>query len=271
LKNRIRLDGYIHKNSLSGSLEKARKEILTGWVKVNGETVRDPAREISGNETIRIARPGGEFTSRGGYKLDHALKVFNVSVADYVAVDLGASTGGFTDCLLRHGAAKVYAVDNGYGVLAYELRTDPRVVAVERTNVRNLKKSDFTDKIDFLTVDLSFISVLKIISNIKELFLPVSGIILLKPQFEAEDSEQEKGVVKNKEDHIKILERIIKYFLKSGIGIKGLDFSPIKGPAGNIEFLMHFSYDNNTGSNNSCNIDIIDLVEKAHKTLNHSK
>ena len=169
-KKKVRIDSHLAVNGLSRSREKAKKEILAGWVKVNGETVRDPSRLIQGDEDIAVARPGGEFVSRGGEKLSLALEVFNISLRDKTAVDLGASTGGFTDCMLKNGARKVYAVDVGYGQLDYSLRVDKRVVVMERTHVNTLKRDDFTEKIEFFAGDLSFISILKVSGTVQRLF-----------------------------------------------------------------------------------------------------
>jgi len=273
LRKKIRLDKYLSENGLSESYDKAKKEIIAGWVKVNGETVREPGRIISGAEDIHIARPGGRYASRGGDKLEHGFKYFNISVKDKIVADLGASTGGFTDCLLKNGAAKVYSVDVGYGLLAHNLRTDPRVIVKERTNARSLTKEDFQEKIDFLTIDLSFISIQKLFKMLKKNFTQASGIILIKPQFEATQIEHEKGVVREKKYHINILHRVINSFIKNKILIKGLHFSPIKGPAGNIEFLLYFGindHNENSISDDSEKIieNIVSIVNEAHNKLN---
>ena len=265
--NKIRLDKFLYNTGRSESDEKAGKEIIAGWVKVNGETVHEPSRLITGNEEIEISRPGGKFASRGGEKLDHALKYFDISVKDLTAADLGSSTGGFTDCLLKNGAKKVYAVDVGYGLLAHNLRSDPRVIVKERTSVRKLSGSDFQDKIDFITVDLSFISILKVFDIIKKLFSPAKGIILLKPQFEAKHGEHEKGVVKEKQYHINILKRVIHSLLKSGMIFNGLHYSPIKGPAGNIEFLLYFKIDELESVSVDADPVVEEIVNEAHKKL----
>jgi 23S rRNA (cytidine1920-2'-O)/16S rRNA (cytidine1409-2'-O)-methyltransferase len=239
----FRLDSFLVDKGISLSREKAKKEILAGWVKINGETVRDVSRKIIGQEDILVERPAGLFASRGGEKLKKALDYFNISVSGLIAADLGASTGGFTDCLLKAGALKVYAVDVGYGQLDYTLQRDSRVIVMDRTNVRKLSMDDFSEKPDFITIDLSFISLTKIVDVLKTVFDNCEGVMLIKPQFEAEKSEQKKGVVKNPEIHSKILYRTLQVIGANGISIKGLTFSPIKGPAGNIEFLLYFSVD----------------------------
>lgn len=235
---KLRVDIFLAKNELSGSIEKARKEILAGWVKVNGETLRDPSKKISGDEIITIERPGGRFVSRGGDKLLHAIVEFNIDLNGVTALDLGASTGGFTDCMLKSGAVKVYAVDVGYNQLDYSLRIDPRVVVMEKTHAKDIKRDMFPDDISFFTADLSFISVLKILPVVYETFEKISGIVLVKPQFEADTAQHEKGVVRNPEYHKDILDRVAIGISEIGFNIEGITYSPIKGPAGNIEFLF---------------------------------
>lgn len=240
-KKGTQLDIFLVEKNISPSREKAKREILSGWVKVNGETIRQPSRIINEDDTVRVERPGGIFVSRGGEKLNRALDFFTISVEDKIIADLGASTGGFTDCLLRRGAKLVYAIDVGYGQLDYRLRTDPRVVVMERVNVRNLKRSDFNLNVDFVTADLSFISIVKVFDKMREVFSPAYGIVLIKPQFEAKSHQQEKGVVRYAEDHKNILERVIYSLMDKGMIFKGLTFSPLRGPAGNIEFLLYCS------------------------------
>ncbi len=280
-----RLDQLLAESGRSKSREKAKKEIIAGWVKVNGETVRDPSKKIEHDSEISVERPGGEFVSRGGEKLNHALKCFNIDLKDKVAADLGASTGGFTHCMLLRGAGKVYSIDVGYGQLDYSLRTDPRVVVMERTNVRNLEPVDIEDDVDFICADLSFISVVKVFDKIRELFAPVEGVVLLKPQFEAGSGEHKKGVVKKADDHANILKRVLHSLSEKGVCLKGLAFSPIKGPAGNIEFLFYFtlnsgeadsslsseiSSDTSKSTSETFDIDSVvdEIVNEAHLTLN---
>jgi 23S rRNA (cytidine1920-2'-O)/16S rRNA (cytidine1409-2'-O)-methyltransferase len=271
IKKKIRLDKYLWEKGLYESPEKAKRAIIAGWIKINGETIREYDRTISGEEIVHVARPGGNFASRGGEKLEHALRYFNISVKDKIAADMGSSTGGFTDCLLKNGARKVYSIDVGYGLLAHNLRTDPRVIVKERTNVRKLNKVDFNEKIEFITVDLSFISVIKIFGILKNIFPGASGIILIKPQFEAKADEHEKGVVKKNHHHINILKEVIESLIKTGIIFKGLHFSPITGPAGNIEFLLYFDIAENSGIYNfiDTNLIIETVVNEAHKKLMH--
>ena len=273
MRKGIRLDACLLKNGLSESIENAKRVIIAGWVKVNGETVRSPSIIISCTEKIIVERPCGIFVSRGGDKLQHALNHFDISVKGKVAVDLGSSTGGFTDCLLKNGACKVYAVDVGYGQLDYRLRKDTRVVVREKINVRNIENESFDEKIDFVTADLSFISITKVFGGIREKFSPVEGIILIKPQFEANPEEHKKGVVRKKEDHSRILKRVLASLLDDGASFGGITYSPIKGPAGNIEFLFYFDLgriDLPAEYNNKIEIIIDSVVEESHRVLNKS-
>jgi 23S rRNA (cytidine1920-2'-O)/16S rRNA (cytidine1409-2'-O)-methyltransferase len=265
---KIRLDIYLAQSGLSQTREKAKREIIAGWVKVNGETVKDPSKNVAGSEHITVNRPGGLYVSRGGQKLKFALDRFGISLAGSVAADLGASTGGFTDCMLKEGAAKVYAVDVGYGQLDFSLRKDPRVVVMEKTNARNLKKDDFPEVVDFIAADLSFISIVKVFDAIREVFSPGEGVILIKPQFEAGPGDHKKGVVRAKDSHAKILNRVISSLMEKGMTMMGLVHSPIKGPKGNIEFLLYFRCGPADPSNNITaeQGDIIrDVVSQAHQ------
>ncbi len=265
---KVRLDKLLADMKLSVSREKAKNEILAGWVMVNGERVRDTSKLVEHDSIITIERPGGLFVSRGGAKLDKALKYFNVNVNGKICIDVGASTGGFTDCLLKNGAEKVYAVDVGYGQLDYSLRTNNKVVVMERTNARLLTGSEFDDVIDFSVIDVSFISVLKIIPVLCSLFKDLEILSLIKPQFEAERCQMKKGIVRKKEYHMQILYRVI-HELSFMTYISGLTFSPIKGPKGNIEFLLHL----HPVKQESQNFDLLKkmiekTVEEAHNTLN---
>jgi len=241
-KKYVRLDVFLTNNCLAPSREKAQRDILSGWVLVNGETTRDSSKKIPADALVEVKRPGGLFVSRGGEKLRRGLDAFGIDPHGMTAVDLGASTGGFTDCLLKAGAKKVYAVDVGYGQLDFSLRKDSRVVVLERTNVKNLLKEHFDDEIDFIAMDLSFISVVKAIQRVKELFENAQGIMLIKPQFEALSKEHKKGVVRDEKTHIDILKRTLENLAKAGTLFHSIAYSPLKGPAGNIEFLLHFSF-----------------------------
>jgi 23S rRNA (cytidine1920-2'-O)/16S rRNA (cytidine1409-2'-O)-methyltransferase len=264
MPDKERLDKHLAESGISDSREKAKREILSGWVKVDGETVRDPSRIVLVSSDITVERPGGLFVSRGGEKLSRALSFFSIDVTERVCADLGASTGGFTDCLLKNGASKVYAIDVGYGQLDYSLRVDPRVVVMERMNARMLDAGMFSDPISFITADLSFISFTKVYPVISKLFHDASGVALIKPQFEAEKAEHKKGVVMRLDYHVAILTRTIDTLLSQGIAVKGLTHSPIKGPKGNIEFLLYFSI---AEDKPMCHIDIAGIVKTAHEEL----
>ena len=265
---KIRLDIFLTENGYSQSREKAKREIISGWVKVNGETLCDPSKKITGTEEIIVERPKGIFVSRGGDKLVHAIKEFNIDLSGLIALDLGASTGGFTDCMLKMGASKVFAIDVGYNQIDYTLRTNPQVVVIEKTNAKNIKKEIFTEKVDFFTADLSFISILKILPHLYDIFDNITGIVLIKPQFEAEGFQHSKGVVKNKEYHKEILERVAMGMLKIGYFIDKITYSPIKGPAGNIEFFFlirkEINIKNNQLIDDSLLSRISEIIEIAH-------
>ncbi len=268
---KIRLDQFCARRGLSASREKARREIIAGWVQVGGETVRDPSKKIPENAVVTVKRPGGLFVSRGGEKLERALEVFAIDVKGKTVADLGASTGGFTDCLLKRGAKKIYAVDVGYGQLDYSLQRDERVVVMDRTNARLLEKEMFPDKVDFVTGDMSFVSILKVIETMKKVFSPFHGVFLIKPQFEAAPGEHKKGVVRKKEVHEAILCRVLTGFLDAGMDLLSLTWSPVKGPAGNIEFLLHGSFMRDLSDDSMLREDIESLVhrvvEEAHAKL----
>ncbi|HOV09913.1 MAG TPA: TlyA family RNA methyltransferase [Spirochaetota bacterium] len=262
----IRLDFFLAQNGISASREKAKREIISGWVKVNGETVRDPSRKISGEETVVVERPGGEFVSRGGEKLKKAIEFFNIDLSGKICLDIGASTGGFTDCMLKSGASKVYAVDVGYNQLDYSLRIDSRVVVMEKTHARDLKKEMFQEGIDFFTADLSFISILKVLPVIGSIFDSIEGVILIKPQFEADPKEHKKGVVRDAQKHIEILHRVLNGISMLNFIPIDLTFSPIKGPAGNIEFLLYLR--KGYGEVSMVSEDLISkVVHEAHEVL----
>ncbi len=234
-----RLDTYLSESNRSVSREKARREILAGWVKVNGETIRKPSFLVSGEEQILIERPGGMYVSRGGEKLEYALEKFHIDLRGRTAADLGASTGGFTHCMLLRGAAFVYAVDVGYGQLDYRLRGNPCVQVMERTHVKELTLAHIDRKVDIVTADLSFISLVKVFEVISTVFPDADYLFLIKPQFEALPGEHKKGVVKDPKIHHTILLRVLTALSEKGMRIRGICPSPLKGPAGNIEFFVY--------------------------------
>ncbi len=231
-----RLDVLVHQRGLAASREKARAIIMAGEVAVNGRVMDKPGTQVDAQADVSVrARP--RFVSRGGEKLAWALGTFQVNVSGRVCADVGASTGGFTDCLLQNGAARVYALDVGYGQLAYNLRRDPRVVVMERTNARYVKQ--LPEPVSLVVIDASFISLKLLLPVIKDWLTPQADIIpLIKPQFEAGKQDVGKGgVVKDSLVHARVLEQVLVFSRDQGFKIRGLTTSPLKGPAGNTEFL----------------------------------
>ncbi|MGC8788015.1 MAG: TlyA family RNA methyltransferase, partial [Anaerolineae bacterium] len=229
----------LFKRGLVASREQARRLIMAGQVFVEGETIDKPGTRVPLTAAIRIEQQPA-YVSRGGVKLEAALAAFGVDVHDLVVADIGASTGGFTDCLLQHGAARVYAIDVGYGQLAWRLRQDPRVVVMERVNVRYLK--ELPEPIDLATIDVSFISLKLVLPVVMRLLKPDGQIIaLIKPQFEAGRRQVGKGgVVKDPTVHRLVLYDVLGWAAEKGLYVRGVIPSPLRGPAGNIEFLAHF-------------------------------
>ena len=238
---KIRLDQYLCQHGLAQSRERAKALIMAGIVFVNEEKSDKPGNMIDEQAHVEVRGHDIGYVSRGGLKLEKAMQVFPVSPSEKVCMDIGASTGGFTDCMLQNGAKKVYAVDVGYGQLAWKLRCDERVKNMERTNIRHVTLEMLEEPVEFFSVDVSFIS-------LKHIF-PVAaavttadaqGVCLVKPQFEAgKEKVGKKGVVREAQTHREVLHQAISYALENGFSVLGLDHSPIKGPEGNIEFLMY--------------------------------
>jgi 23S rRNA (cytidine1920-2'-O)/16S rRNA (cytidine1409-2'-O)-methyltransferase len=240
----IRLDQALVERGLCESREKAKRLILAGQVRVNGQPARKPSDQVKPGDTLALDAPE-KYVSRGGHKLEHALLHFRLDVAGLVALDLGASTGGFTDCLLQHGAAKIFAVDVGQGQLAWKLRRDPRVVVMEKINARYLKPEQMPGLFSpaaLAVVDCSFISLQKILPPAVALLKPDGKIVaLIKPQFEAGRAEVDKGrgVITDAAVHERVLEELRKFVAaQTGLGWRGVTESPLLGPAGNKEFLV---------------------------------
>lgn len=262
-----RLDVLLVQKGLAPSREKAKTMIMEGNVFVDNQredkagTFFDPSVniEIHGN-TLR-------YVSRGGLKLEKAMAQFGITLDDKVCMDIGASTGGFTDCMLQNGAKKVYAVDVGYGQFAWKLRQDPRVVCMEKTNIRYVTPEDIGDALNFASVDVSFISLTKVLGPAKELLKDGGQMVcLIKPQFEAgKDKVGKKGVVRDPAVHKEVIERVILFAKSIGFGILHLDYSPIKGPEGNIEYLVHIVKDAEAESQEV--IDVEAVVVAAHGEL----
>lgn len=238
---KLRLDQLVFDLGLTESRERAKTTIMSGVVFVNGQRADKPGMAVAPDASIEIRGETLPFVSRGGYKLDKALRVFPVDPAGKSCIDCGASTGGFTDVLLQHGAAKVYAVDVGYGQLAWKLRTDERVINLERTNLRYVTDEQILEKLDLAVMDVSFISIRLVLPAVKALLKDGADIIcLIKPQFEAgRDEVGKKGVVRDVRVHEEVVRGILDFAPGIGLTPVGLDFSPIKGPEGNIEYICH--------------------------------
>jgi 23S rRNA (cytidine1920-2'-O)/16S rRNA (cytidine1409-2'-O)-methyltransferase len=237
---KTRLDSLLVSKGLVETREKAKALILGGKVLVGGEKADKPGAFVAQESQVDILHTM-PYVSRGGLKLEAALEYFDISVRDKIIMDVGASTGGFTDCLLQHGAKKVYAVDVGYGQLDWKLRKDPRVVLMEKTNIRYLAKSSISSTIDIITVDVSFISLLKVVPKVLE-FIRGNGhiIALIKPQFETERKYVGKGgVVKDEARRIEVVEKIREEMKKISLEVKDVMESPLVGPKGNIEYFIH--------------------------------
>lgn len=240
---KIRLDVLLTQRGLANSREKARALIMAGNVFINGQREDKPGSSFAEDkiENIEIKGETLPFVSRGGLKLDKAVKVFELSFDGYTCLDIGASTGGFTDCMLQNGAAKVYSVDVGHGQLDWKLRSDERVVCMEKTNFRYLTKEDITEDIDFASCDVSFISLTKILIPACRLLRDHGRmVVLIKPQFEAgRDKVGKKGVVRDRKVHEEVVSMIVDFTPIAGFDILGLSYSPIRGPEGNIEYLLY--------------------------------
>ena len=236
-----RLDVLMVRRNLAESREKAKALIMSGIVYVNGQ--KEDKAGTSFEETVQIEVRGStlKYVSRGGLKLEKAMSRFGVQLAGKVCMDVGASTGGFTDCMLQNGAVKVYAVDVGHGQLAWKLRNDDRVICMEKTNIRYVTPEDIGDRIEFSSIDVSFISLTKVLGPVKQLLTDNGQVVcLIKPQFEAgREKVGKKGVVREKSVHLEVIEMVSDYARSIGFGILGLEFSPIKGPEGNIEYLLY--------------------------------
>ncbi len=259
---KIRLDQLLFDKGLTESRERARTSVMAGLVYVNGQKETKPGTFVPEDAMVEIRGDALPYVSRGGLKLEKALRVFPIVPAGFTCLDCGASTGGFTDVLLQNGAEKVYSVDVGYGQLAWSLRQDPRVVCMERTNIRYVTREQIPDEIDLAVADLSFISLRLVLSPVRELLKPRGQMIcLVKPQFEAgREKVGKKGVVRDPDVHIQVLEDFIDYSRKAGFGLCGMDYSPIRGPEGNIEYLAWLEKDGTTMEA----VDIAALVEASH-------
>ena len=236
-----RLDIVLVEKGLVTGRDKAKAVIMAGLVYVNHQKEDKPGAAVDENTLVELRGGGDKYVSRGGLKLEKAIQAFGLDLNGFICMDIGASTGGFTDCMLQNGASKVYAVDVGYGQLAWSLRTDSRVTVMERTNIRHVTRADIHDTLDFISVDVSFISLKLVLPVARELLKPHGEMVcLIKPQFEAgRQSVGKKGVVRDKTVHYSVVHNTTDSAVKNGFTVLNLDFSPIKGPEGNIEYLMH--------------------------------
>lgn len=259
-----RVDLLLVERGLIESRQKAQAVIMAGEV-FSGERRCDKPGLILEEDAPLEVRGQPRYVSRGGLKLEKAMQCFPITLTDKTAADIGASTGGFTDCMLQNGAAKVYAVDVGYGQLAWSIRSDPRVVCLERTNARYLTREQIPEPLDFASIDVSFISLGLILPALRPLMAPDGQVAaLVKPQFEAgRDKVGKKGVVRDPAVHLEVLERFLEHAAQADFSVWGLDFSPIRGPEGNIEYLGYL----HAGAGEDFSCDLKELVERSHQTL----
>ena len=265
---KIRLDVYLTDKGLTTSRERAKALIMAGQVYVKNQKCDKAGTMLDEDEKdVEIRGEQLKYVSRGGLKLEKAMKEFSITLADKVTMDIGASTGGFTDCMLQNAAKKVFAVDVGYGQFAWKLRQDPRVVNMERTNIRYVTHDDIGEYIDFASIDVSFISLKLVLPTVYNLLSDNGEIVaLIKPQFEAGKGQVgKKGVVRDKNIHFDVIRTIIDFAVDSGFKVLGLSYSPIKGPEGNIEYLAYLKKSTDTAEVTDEEISLI--VEKSHETL----
>lgn len=266
--NKERLDVLLVNRGLAESREKAKTIIMSGIVYVDGQKEDKAGSNFSEESVIEVRGNTLKYVSRGGLKLEKAMENFDVTIDGKICMDVGSSTGGFTDCMLQNGAVKVYAVDVGHGQLAWKLRNDERVVCMEKTNIRYVTPEQIADKIQFSSIDVSFISLTKVLGPVKELLSDDGQIVcLIKPQFEAGREKVGKhGVVRDKSVHLEVIEKVIKFAISIGFEVLNLEFSPVKGPEGNIEYLLHLQK-HSEGIYEKIPFEPVNIVEKAHEVL----
>ncbi|MDD6233990.1 MAG: TlyA family RNA methyltransferase [Lachnospiraceae bacterium] len=264
-----RLDVLLVERRLADSREKAKAVIMSGIVYVNGQKEDKAGQTFDVTSNIELRGSTLKYVSRGGLKLEKAMNEFPVKLDGTICMDVGSSTGGFTDCMLMNGAVKVYSVDVGHGQLAWKLRQDERVVVMEKTNIRYVTPEDIDDVLDFASIDVSFISLTKVLLPVKNLLKSGGEVVcLIKPQFEAgREKVGKKGVVRDKDVHEEVIEMVLNYAVSIGYDVLGLSFSPIKGPEGNIEYLAHLKKTDNETGIIADNIDINKVVEESHNEL----
>ena len=268
-----RLDVLLVQQGLANSRELAKAYIMAGNVYVDGQKEDKAGTKVAVTAKIEVKGNQMKYVSRGGYKLEKAMDVFGIRLDGKICLDIGASTGGFTDCMLQNGASKVYAIDVGYGQFAWKLRNDERVVCLEKTNVRYVTHEQVPDEGDFASIDVSFISLTKVLPAV----LGVLGekgqlVCLIKPQFEAgREKVGKKGVVRDSSVHREVIEMIVEYVRTQSLGILGLDFSPIKGPEGNIEYLIYLDKSRSGMHEDEVQARVDTVVAQSHKILSGEK
>lgn len=268
-----RLDVLLVQQGLANSRELAKAYIMAGNVYVDGQKEDKAGTKVAVTAKLEVKGNQMKYVSRGGYKLEKAMDVFGIRLDGKICLDIGASTGGFTDCMLQNGASKVYAIDVGYGQFAWKLRNDERVVCLEKTNVRYVTHEQVPDEGDFASIDVSFISLTKVLPAV----LGVLGekgqlVCLIKPQFEAgREKVGKKGVVRDSSVHREVIEMIVEYVRTQGLGILGLDFSPIKGPEGNIEYLIYLDKSQSGMHEDEVQARVDTVVAQSHKILSGEK
>ena len=268
-----RLDVLLVQQGLANSRELAKAYIMAGPVYVDGQKEDKAGTKVAVTAKLEVKVNQMKYVSRGGYKLEKAMDVFGIRLNGKICLDIGASTGGFTDCMLQNGASKVYAIDVGYGQFAWKLRNDERVVCLEKTNVRYVTHEQVPDEGDFASIDVSFISLTKVLPAV----LGVLGekgqlVCLIKPQFEAgREKVGKKGVVRDSSVHREVIEMIVEYVRTQSLGILGLDFSPIKGPEGNIEYLIYLDKSQSGMHEDEVQARVDTVVAQSHKILSGEK
>ena len=269
MADKERLDVLMVNNGLAASRELAKAYIMAGDVYVDGNKEDKAGTKVDVNAHIELRGKVMPYVSRGGYKLEKAMEVFPVTIEGKICMDIGSSTGGFTDCMLQNGASKVYSIDVGYGQLAWKLRNDERVVCMEKTNVRYITEEQVPDKPQFASVDVSFISLTKVIPPALNVMSDDAQLVcLIKPQFEAgREKVGKKGVVRDKKVHEEVILKIIDFAFEIGLNVIGIDFSPIKGPEGNIEYLIMLDRKNEGLTIEEAHKAAHDIEEQSHELL----
>ena len=266
---KTRLDVLMVQRGLAESREKAKAVIMSGNVFVDGQREDKAGASFGEKAVIEVKGNPLKYVSRGGLKLEKAVECFEVSLTDRICMDVGSSTGGFTDCMLQNGARKVYAVDVGTNQLAWKLRQDERVTVMERTNIRYVTKEQIPEPVEFDSIDVAFISLTKVLQPVKDLLVPDGEIVaLIKPQFEAgREQVGKKGVVRDRNVHLEVIERVLAYAESIGFAVRNLEYSPIKGPEGNIEYLAHLKNQEEGTVREQGAKDPAAVVEQAHQAL----